>query len=141
MYQLGWFPDFSDADNYLSPFFAKDNFVQNHYDDAAVQALLAQESAESDEDERADLIGQVQDAVAADPPTLPLLQGTQVAVAARTSRASTTARRVVQVPLRRTGCSRVSTTAPRARRDEGRLPTGGTPRVPEHTATKGTPTP
>ncbi|MBL3926442.1 peptide ABC transporter substrate-binding protein, partial [Bacteroides thetaiotaomicron] len=30
IYQLGWFPDFSDADNYLTPFFTKDNFLENH---------------------------------------------------------------------------------------------------------------
>jgi len=82
VYQLGWFPDFSDADNYLSPFFVKDNFVGNHYDSAAVQALLSQEIAEGDETARTALIGDVQDAVAADLPTLPLLQGTQVVVSA-----------------------------------------------------------
>ncbi|TWX40580.1 peptide ABC transporter substrate-binding protein [Frigoribacterium sp. ACAM 257] len=82
VYQLGWFPDFSDADNYLSPFFVKDNFVGNHYDSAAVQALLSQEIAEEDETARTALIGDVQDAVAADLPTLPLLQGTQVVVSA-----------------------------------------------------------
>jgi peptide/nickel transport system substrate-binding protein len=82
VYQLGWFPDFSDADNYLSPFFVKDNFVGNHYDSAAVQALLSQEIAEEDETARTALIGEVQDAVAADLPTLPLLQGTQVVVSA-----------------------------------------------------------
>ncbi|WP_209560727.1 ABC transporter substrate-binding protein [Frigoribacterium sp. PvP032] len=82
VYQLGWFPDFSDADNYLSPFFVKDNFVGNHYDSAAVQALLSQEIAEDDEAARTALIGDVQDAVAADLPTLPLLQGTQVVVSA-----------------------------------------------------------
>jgi peptide/nickel transport system substrate-binding protein len=80
VYQLGWFPDFSDADNYLSPFFVKDNFVGNHYDSAQVQGLLASEIAESDEAARTEIIGQIQDVVANDLPTLPLLQGTQVVV-------------------------------------------------------------
>ncbi|WP_423917403.1 ABC transporter substrate-binding protein [Frigoribacterium sp. 2-23] len=80
VYQLGWFPDFSDADNYLSPFFSKNNFVGNHYDSATVQGLLTQEIAESDASARTATIGQIQDAVAADLPTLPLLQGTQVVV-------------------------------------------------------------
>jgi peptide/nickel transport system substrate-binding protein len=66
----------------LSAFFVKDNFVGNHYDDAEVQGLLTQEIAESDETARTALIGQIQDAVAADLPTLPLLQGTQVVVSA-----------------------------------------------------------
>lgn len=80
MYQLGWFPDFSDADNYLSPFFSKDNFLANHYDNADVQALISKEQTEQDADARADEIGKIQDLVAKDLPTLPYLQGTQVAV-------------------------------------------------------------
>ncbi|GAA0960407.1 ABC transporter substrate-binding protein [Frigoribacterium faeni] len=80
VYQLGWFPDFSDADNYLSPFFTKDNFVGNHYDSAEVQGLLADEIAESDEAARTEIIGQIQEVVANDLPTLPILQGTQVVV-------------------------------------------------------------
>ncbi|WP_029146084.1 ABC transporter substrate-binding protein [Microbacterium luticocti] len=80
MYQLGWFPDFSDADNYLSPFFTKDNFLSNHYDNKQVQDLIAKEQAETDAAARTDEIGQIQDLVAKDLSTLPLLQGTQVAV-------------------------------------------------------------
>jgi peptide/nickel transport system substrate-binding protein len=82
-YQLGWFPDFSDADNYLSPFFTKDNFVQNHYDSATVQNLIAQEQAQSDKTKRAAIIEQAQVAEAKDISTLPLLQGKQVAVAGK----------------------------------------------------------
>lgn len=82
-YQLGWFPDFSDADNYLSPFFTKDNFVQNHYDDATIQDLIAKEQAESDPAKRADLIEQAQQREAEQISTLPLLQGKSVAVASK----------------------------------------------------------
>jgi peptide/nickel transport system substrate-binding protein len=82
-YQLGWFPDFSDADNYLSPFFTKDNFVQNHYDDPTIQGLIADEQEESDETKRADLIEQAQQRQAEQISTLPLLQGKSVAVAGK----------------------------------------------------------
>ncbi|TCL85109.1 peptide/nickel transport system substrate-binding protein [Curtobacterium sp. PhB142] len=82
-YQLGWFPDFSDADNYLSPFFTKENFVQNHYDDSVIQDLIAKEQAESDPDKRADLIEQAQEREASQISTLPLLQGKSVAVAGK----------------------------------------------------------
>ncbi|ROP65838.1 ABC transporter substrate-binding protein [Curtobacterium sp. ZW137] len=82
-YQLGWFPDFSDADNYLSPFFTKENFVQNHYDDSVIQDLIAQEQAESDPTKRADLIEQAQQREATQISTLPLLQGKSVAVASK----------------------------------------------------------
>ncbi|WP_069711102.1 ABC transporter substrate-binding protein [Curtobacterium sp. ER1/6] len=83
VYQLGWFPDFSDADNYLAPFFTKENFVQNHYDDATIQDLIAQEQQESDKDKRADLIEQAQEREATQISTLPLLQGKSVAVASK----------------------------------------------------------
>ena len=39
-YQLGWFPDYSDADNYLTPFFLTENFLGNHYDNPAVNDLI-----------------------------------------------------------------------------------------------------
>jgi peptide/nickel transport system substrate-binding protein len=79
-YQLGWFPDYSDADNYLSPFFAKENFLVNHYDNAEVQQLITEQATETDPAAREATIGQIQDLVAADLSTLPLLQGKQVAV-------------------------------------------------------------
>lgn len=81
MYQLGWFPDFSDPDNYLTPFFTKNNFLKNHYDNATVQDLIAKEATNPDKSAREKQIGDVQDAVAKDLSTLPLLQGSQVAVA------------------------------------------------------------
>jgi peptide/nickel transport system substrate-binding protein len=79
-YQLGWFPDYSDADNYLSPFFVKDNFLVNHYDNPEVQGLIAKQVGTKDKTERTKVIEEIQAKVAADLPTLPLLQGAQVAV-------------------------------------------------------------
>ena len=84
VYQLGWFPDYSDADNYLTPFFSKNNFVANHYDSAPVQKLIGEQLVETDKAERAALLGQIQDAEAKDISTLPLLQGSQVAVVGST---------------------------------------------------------
>ncbi|MCM6762532.1 ABC transporter substrate-binding protein [Rathayibacter sp. ZW T2_19] len=79
-YQLGWFPDYSDADNYLSPFFIKENFLANHYDDAEVQGLIAEQVSTTDADARTALIEQIQEKVAAQLSTVPYLQGSQVAV-------------------------------------------------------------
>ncbi len=45
-YQLGWFPDYSDADNYLSPFFATENFLGNHYDNPEVNQLIQDQAVE-----------------------------------------------------------------------------------------------
>ncbi|MFC9918858.1 ABC transporter substrate-binding protein [Agromyces binzhouensis] len=79
-YQLGWFPDYSDADNYLSPFFLTENFLANHYENPEVNDLILEQSVTGDADERAALIGEIQDAVAADLSTLPYMQGAQIAV-------------------------------------------------------------
>jgi peptide/nickel transport system substrate-binding protein len=82
-YQLGWFPDYSDADNYLTPFFIKENFLSNHYDNPEVQSLIEQQAGETDKDARTKLIEEIQAKVGADLSTLPLLQGAQVAVVAK----------------------------------------------------------
>ncbi|HWR85320.1 MAG TPA: ABC transporter substrate-binding protein, partial [Rhodoglobus sp.] len=52
MYQLGWFPDYSDADNYLTPFFLIDNFLVNHYADQEVNDMILQQAVTPDVDER-----------------------------------------------------------------------------------------
>ncbi|MDR2564521.1 MAG: ABC transporter substrate-binding protein [Bifidobacteriaceae bacterium] len=80
VYQLGWFPDFPDADNYLTPFFDKDNFLNNGFDSPAVQELLAEERIQTDPDAREQLLKDLQDEVAAELSTIPLLQGSQIAV-------------------------------------------------------------
>jgi len=80
VYQLGWFPDYPDPDNYLTPFFERDNFLSNGFVDEQVIALLAQQRVELDQAVRADLIGQLQDRLAEQMPTIPLLQGFQQAV-------------------------------------------------------------
>ncbi|KSU67020.1 ABC transporter substrate-binding protein [Arthrobacter sp. NIO-1057] len=82
-YQLGWFPDYSDADNYLSPFFAKDNFLSNNYDNPEVDKLIADQRGMTDAGERTAAIEKLQSMVAEDLSTLPLLQGAQVAVAGK----------------------------------------------------------
>ncbi|WP_413452989.1 ABC transporter substrate-binding protein [Georgenia phoenicis] len=80
-YQLGWFPDYSDADNYLSPFFLIENFLVNGYENQEVNDLILDQATEPDEEARAEKIAEVQRLVAEDLSTLPYLQGAQVAVA------------------------------------------------------------
>lgn len=79
-YQLGWFPDYSDADNYLAPFFLKENFLGNHYDNPEVNDLILQQAVEPDAATRTADIEKIQELVAGDLSTVPLLQGAQVAV-------------------------------------------------------------
>ncbi|CAN5394117.1 ABC transporter substrate-binding protein [soil metagenome] len=79
-YQLGWYPDFSDADNYLTPFFSADSFLVNHYTNQEVFDLISQEATEPDPATREGIIEDIQAKVAADLPTVPLWQGAQVVV-------------------------------------------------------------
>lgn len=79
-YQLGWFPDYSDADNYLTPFFLKDNFLANHYDNSSVNDEILKQAVTTDTAARTAAIEKIQDDVAADLSTIPYLQGAQVAV-------------------------------------------------------------
>lgn len=90
IYQLGWFPDYVDADNYLSPFLVEGNFVGAHYCDKGatnrpcdkdkVLPLLAQEETKSGADRTAAL-AQIQKTLATgELPYLPLLTGNQLAV-------------------------------------------------------------
>ncbi len=83
VYQLGWFPDYSDADNYLTPFFIPGNFLKNHYENPAVTDLIKKQLTTVDKAEREKILGEAQTAVAKDLPTLPLLQGAQLMVAGK----------------------------------------------------------
>ena len=92
IYQLGWFPDYVNADDYLSPFLVPDNFVSAHYCDAKapvgsrpcdkdkVAPLLTQE--ETHTGATADqALAKIQNILATGQmPYLPLLSGYQVAV-------------------------------------------------------------
>lgn len=80
MYQLGWFPDYSDADNYLTPFFSENNFLGNHYINPEVQKMITEQVTTNDPAKRTKLIEDIQTAESKDLSTLPLLQGAQVAV-------------------------------------------------------------
>lgn len=80
-YQLGWFPDYSDGDNYLTPFFLTKNFLANHYANEEVNNLILQQASIVDPDERAAAFEEIQAKVAEDLSTVPYLQGAQVAVA------------------------------------------------------------
>ncbi len=81
LFQLGWYPDILDADNYLTPFIRDGGFYQNNYSSDEVNELLTQELAETDADARAEIIGQLQDIVARDVPLVPSWFGKNIAVA------------------------------------------------------------
>ena len=80
VFQLGWFPDFPDADNYTSPFFEAD-FYNSHYSNDRMNELIAAARATTDEAEREQAYTEIQQIAAEEVPTLPIWQGKQVGAA------------------------------------------------------------
>lgn len=80
LWQLGWFPDFLDADNYLAPFIVDGGFFQNGYSNSEVNDLVAEEQGTTDQATREDVFGQLQTIVAEDVPLMPSWVGQNVAV-------------------------------------------------------------
>lgn len=84
LFILGWYPDFLDADNYLSPFIVDGGFFKNGYSNSKVNDLVAAQQGETDPAKREQIIGQLQDITAADVPLIPSWNGKNVAVASKT---------------------------------------------------------
>ena len=80
-FQLGWYPDFLDADNYLAPFVVDGGFFQNGYSNPEVNELVVKQQGETDTAAREAILGQLQDIVATDVPLIPAWNGKNVAVA------------------------------------------------------------
>jgi peptide/nickel transport system substrate-binding protein len=80
LWVLGWFPDYPDADDYLSPFIVDGGFFQNGYSNTKVNDLVAQEQGSSDQAERQDIFGQLQDTTATDVPLIPSWVGQNTGV-------------------------------------------------------------
>ncbi|MET8678673.1 ABC transporter substrate-binding protein [Streptomyces sp. NPDC004647] len=82
-YGMGWFPDFPDADNFIDPFFAKDNFLNTPYRNDTIRTqLIPQTRQQAERSAAASGFQEAQDIVADEVPVLPLWQGKQY-VAAR----------------------------------------------------------
>ena len=78
-YQLGWFPDYPDADDYTAPFYGPDSFLNIHYDNPEMNKLLAEEKASDDPATREQAFSRIQEIGAEDAPTIPIWQADQVA--------------------------------------------------------------
>lgn len=89
-YVVSWFPDFGDADNYVSPFFAceKGSAAAGCEEGASASQgffyynqqlidLLQKQREEQDAAVRAETFGQIQDILAKDVPLVPLFQETE----------------------------------------------------------------
>ncbi|MEJ7875052.1 MAG: ABC transporter substrate-binding protein [Solirubrobacterales bacterium] len=80
-YQLGWFPDYPDADNYVSNFYSSESFLNLHYSNPEIDKLLAEEKASTDDAEREATFAEIQEIGAQDVPNIPYIELSQVAVA------------------------------------------------------------
>lgn len=80
LFLYGWFPDYPDTDDYLSPFLIDGGFFQNNYDNPEAEKLIAEEQGTDDEATRGAAFGSLQDIVAKDVPFIPSWVGTNIGV-------------------------------------------------------------
>lgn len=74
---LGWYPDYFDSDDYVSPFLSTSGgqSLGSNYSNAQMDSWLAQEAATASDTERNTLFSSIQDRLASDVPYIPLWQG------------------------------------------------------------------
>ena len=80
-FQLGWFPDYPDSENYVLSFYQEGNFTENGYSNPRMTRLLQLEQAATSTARRLAIIRQIQRLAASDVPIVPVWQGNMVAVA------------------------------------------------------------
>lgn len=80
LFLYGWFPDYPDTDDYLSPFLIDGGFFQNNYDNPEAEKLIAEEQGTDDEATRGAAFESLQDIVATDVPFIPSWVGTNIGV-------------------------------------------------------------
>jgi peptide/nickel transport system substrate-binding protein len=80
VYQLGWFPDFPDPDNYSAPFLdGKGGYFANNYLNPTLTKLTSQEQGSTNKAVRGKDFAQIQQVTASDVPMIPVWQGKQIA--------------------------------------------------------------
>jgi peptide/nickel transport system substrate-binding protein len=79
-FQLGWFPDYVDGEDYIVPFYQPDNFMSNGYNNPKMNALIKREYGAKTTPARLAVIRAAQVLAAKDVPIIPYWQGKMVAV-------------------------------------------------------------
>lgn len=81
MFLIGWYPDYLDTDNYISPFLTPGGARSfgTFYNNTDLQPLIKREQAETDANQRLRVLGEIQDVAAEDTPMLPIFSGQQQA--------------------------------------------------------------
>ena len=80
LFVLGWFPDYPDTDDYLSPFMVDGGFFQNGYQSDEANQLVDQEQGPDDPAAREEAFGKLQDLAADDVPFIPSWVGQNTGV-------------------------------------------------------------
>ena len=78
-FQLGWFPDYPDADDYTVSFYQTGSFYSNGYSSTKMDGLIKKERAATGT-ARYNYLKQIQTLGAQDIPTIPYWQGNMIAV-------------------------------------------------------------
>jgi peptide/nickel transport system substrate-binding protein len=79
IFQLGWFPDYPDPENYVLSFYQSGNFTENDYSNPRMTRLLTLEQAATSESRRLAIIRQIQRLAAQDVPIIPYWQSNMIA--------------------------------------------------------------
>ncbi len=79
-FQLGWFPDYPDAEDYIVPFYQTNNFMANGYSSPQMTKLIKQEYGAKTTAARLAAIKAAQVLSAKDVPIIPYWQGKMIAV-------------------------------------------------------------
>jgi peptide/nickel transport system substrate-binding protein len=79
-FQLGWFPDYPDADDYTVSFYQPKSFYNNGYANKAMNKLIAKERAARTNKLRLSYLNGMQTLAAKTLPTIPYWQGNMIAV-------------------------------------------------------------
>ena len=79
-FQLGWFPDYPDAENYIVPFYRSDTFTANGYNSPAMEKLIKLELGAKSDAARNRVLRSIQALAARDASIIPVWQGKMIAV-------------------------------------------------------------
>jgi peptide/nickel transport system substrate-binding protein len=86
VFQLGWFPDYPDAEDYIVPFYQVDNQTANGYNSPQMNALIKKEYAARTTPARLAAIRAAEVLSAKDVPIVPYWQGEMIAVSRKNVR-------------------------------------------------------
>ena len=75
IYLLGWFPDYLDPDDYISPFYLSGNAYSKNYTSPQMDQLISQEQHSPDQNKRIQIFAQIQELAATDIPYIPMFSG------------------------------------------------------------------